>query len=107
MKHAARAGHQDLLPGRPGRRRFSNHLKDLLEELRDLLPSAVYALAELTPRTRDAIAADRRAAVERAGGRGARASRGLRAETIDARTVILTDDAFGAASPLLAEIAPA
>ena len=31
---------------------------------------------------------------------------GLRAETIDARTVIITDDAFGAASPLLDEIAP-
>jgi aspartate kinase len=31
---------------------------------------------------------------------------GLRAETIDARTVIITDNAFGAASPLLEEIAP-
>jgi aspartate kinase len=47
---------EDLLPDGPGRRRFSNHLKDLLEELR-VYYSAVYALAELTPRTRDAIAA--------------------------------------------------
>ena len=31
---------------------------------------------------------------------------GLRAETIDARTVIITDDAFGDASPLLEEIGP-
>ena len=32
---------------------------------------------------------------------------GLRAETIDCRTVVITDDALGGASPLLAEIAPA
>src|SRR5687768_940321 len=45
-----------LLPDGPGGRRFASHLKDLLEELRVYL-RAVNALSELTPRTRDAIAA--------------------------------------------------
>ena len=95
---------EDLLPDGPGRRRFSNHLKDLLEELRVYL-RAVNALAELTPRTRDAIAAiGERLSSELVA--EALSQQGLRAETIDARTVILTDDKFGAASPLMAEIAP-
>ena len=94
----------DLLPDGPGRRRFSNHLKDLLEELRVYL-RAVNALAELTPRTRDAIAAiGERLSSELVA--EALSQQGLRAETIDARTVILTDDKFGAASPLMSEIAP-
>ena len=94
----------DLLPEGPGRRRFANHLKDRLEELR-ILYKAVYALAELTPRTRDAIAAvGERLSSELVA--EALSQQGLRAETIDARTVILTDDAFGAASPLMDEIAP-
>jgi aspartate kinase len=94
----------DLLPDGPGRRRFSNHLKDLLEELRVYL-RAVNALAELTPRTRDAIAAiGERLSSELVA--EALSQQGLRAETIDARTVILTDDEFGAASPLMSEIAP-
>ena len=46
---------EDLLPDGPGRRRFSNHLKDLLEELR-VYYRAVYEQSELTPRTRDDIA---------------------------------------------------
>jgi aspartate kinase len=95
---------EDLLPDGPGRRRFSNHLKDLLEELRVYL-RAVNALAELTPRTRDAIAAiGERLSSELVA--EALSQQGLRAETIDARTVILTDDKFGAASPLMSEIAP-
>ena len=95
---------EDLLPDGPGRRRFSSHLKDLLEELR-VYYKAVYALAELTPRTRDAIAAiGERLSSELVA--EALSQGGLRAETIDARTVILTDDKFGAASPLMAEIAP-
>ena len=95
---------EDLLPDGPGRRRFSNHLKELLEELRVYL-KAVSALAELTPRTRDAIAAiGERLSSELVA--EALSQQGLRAETIDARTVILTDDKFGAASPLMAEIAP-
>jgi aspartate kinase len=95
---------EDLLPEGPARRRFSNHLKELLEELR-IFYSAVYALAELTPRTRDAIAAiGERLSSELVA--EALSQQGLRAETIDARTVIITDEAFGAASPLLSEIGP-
>ena len=95
---------KDLLPDGPARRRFSSHLKELLEELR-IFYSAVYALSELTPRTRDAIAAiGERLSSELVA--EALSQHGLRAETIDARTVMITDDAFGAASPLLEEIAP-
>jgi aspartate kinase len=95
---------EGLLPDGPARRRCSNHLKELLEELRIFL-SAVYALSELTPRTRDAIAAiGERLSSELMA--EALSQAGLRGETIDARTVIITDDAFGAASPLLGEIAP-
>jgi aspartate kinase len=95
---------EDVLPDGPARRRFANHLKELLEELR-IFYSAVYALAELTPRTRDAVAAiGERLSSELVA--EALSQEGLRAETIDARTVIVTDDAFGEAAPLLEEIAP-
>src|SRR5260221_28334 len=88
---------EDLLPNGPARRRLATHMQGLLEELR-ILYSPVYALAELTPRTRDAIAAvGERLSSEL--GAEALAQRGLRAETIDARTVIVTDDAFGHATP--------
>jgi aspartate kinase len=94
----------DLLPDGPARRRFASHLKELLEELR-IFYSAAYALSEMTPRTRDAIAAiGERLSSELVA--EALSQQGLRAETIDARTVIITDDAFGAASPLLEEIGP-
>jgi aspartate kinase len=95
---------EEVLPEGPARRRFSNHLKERLEELR-VLYSAVYALSELTPRTRDAMAA----AGERLSSElvaEALGQHGLRTETIDPRTVIITDDTFGGASPLLEEIGP-
>jgi aspartate kinase len=93
-----------VLPEGPARRRFLKHLKELMEELR-VFYSAAYALAELTPRTRDAVAAiGERLSSELVA--EALSQQGLRAETIDARTIILTNDAFGEASPLLEEIAP-
>jgi aspartate kinase len=93
-----------VLPEGPGRRRFFEHLAAVLEELR-VLYRAVYSLAELTPRTRDAMAAaGERLSSELVAER--LAQQGLRAETIDARTVIITDDAFGGAAPLIEEIAP-
>jgi aspartate kinase len=100
--------HEDLaaavLPEGPARRRFAGHLKDRLDELR-VFHGAVYALAELTPRTRDAVAAvGERLSSELVA--EALNQRGLRAETIDPRTLIVTDEAFGAAAPLLEEIAP-
>ena len=56
-------------------------------------------------RTRDAVAAvGERLSSELAA--EAFGQQGLRAETIDPRTLIVTDDAFGAASPLLEEIGP-
>jgi aspartate kinase len=93
-----------VLPDGPARRRFLKHLHDVTEELR-VLYSAAYALSELTPRTRDAVAAiGERLSSELVA--EALSQQGLRAETIDARTIILTDDAFGEASPLLEEIGP-
>ncbi|HVR70447.1 MAG TPA: aspartate kinase [Vicinamibacteria bacterium] len=95
---------QDLLPDGPARRRLSAHLQELLEELR-ILYGAAYALSELTPRTRDAVAAvGERLSSELVA--EALARHGLRAQTIDPRTVIVTDDAFGQAAPLLDEIGP-
>jgi aspartate kinase len=94
----------EALPEGPGRRRFASHLKECLDELR-MLYGAVYALAELSPRTRDAVAAvGERLSSELVA--QALAQRGLRAETIDPRTLIVTDEAFGGASPLLEEIGP-
>jgi aspartate kinase len=95
---------EDLLPDGPARRRLATHMQGLLEELR-ILYAAVYTLAELTPRTRDAIAAvGERLSSELVA--AALAQQGLRAETIDARTVVITDDGFGHAAPLLEEIGP-
>jgi aspartate kinase len=95
---------EDLLPDAPPRRRLLAHLSELLEELRTFC-TAVYALEELTPRTLDAVAAiGERLSCEIVA--EALVQEGLRAETVDARTIVITDQAFGGASPLLEEIAP-
>ena len=103
-----RAMHEQLAQGvladGPARRRFAEHLASVLEEVR-VLYRAVHSLAELTPRTRDAMAAaGERLSCELVA--EALGQAGLRAETIDARTVIITDAAFGAAAPLLEESRP-
>jgi aspartate kinase len=94
----------DLVPEGPARRRLSAQLKELSEELRTFC-TAVNALGELTPRTLDAVAAigERLSSELVAEALGVE---GVRAETVDARNVIITDDRFGGAAPLLEEIEP-
>jgi aspartate kinase len=95
---------EDLFPDGPSKRRLLAYLAELLGELRTFC-TAVYALEELTPRTLDAVAAiGERLSSEIVA--EALVQEGLRAETVDARTLLITDETFGAASPLLEEIAP-
>jgi aspartate kinase len=90
-----------LVPDGPGQRRLIGHIGGLVDELRTFY-TAVYALEELTPRTLDAIAAiGERLSCELAV--AALVQLGLRAQAVDARTVLITDDAFCAAAPLMAE----
>jgi aspartate kinase len=94
---------RDLIP--PGEVR--NRLLALVEEVRGelhILYTGVHYLGELTPRSLDAIA-----------GMGERLSceivaaalndGGLLARALDARAIVVTDDAFGRAQPLLEETA--
>jgi aspartate kinase len=77
------------------------HVARIVGELRSIY-AGVHALEELTPRSLDAVSA-----------MGERLSyamvaavlqrEGLRAEAVDARSVIVTDDTFGRALPLTAE----
>ncbi len=90
-----------LLPDGPARRRLLGHLASLLDELRTFY-AAVYSLEELTPRTLDAVAAiGERLSCELVA--AALVHLGLRAQAVDARTVLITDEAFCAATPLMEE----
>ncbi|MGE5126012.1 MAG: aspartate kinase [Betaproteobacteria bacterium] len=90
-----------LLPDGPVRRRLLGHLGGLLDELRTFY-TAVYSLEELTPRTLDAVAAiGERLSCELVV--AALVQLGLRAQAVDGRTVLITDEAFCAATPLMEE----
>jgi len=100
--------HEDLagevFPAGALRRRVLAHLGALVDELRTFY-SAVYALEELTPRTLDAVGAiGERLSCEIV--TAALDQEGLRAQDVDARTVIITDECFGEASPLMEESGP-
>ncbi len=81
--------------------RLRGHVSIILTELRTFY-AGVHNLAELTPRTLDVIA-----------GMGERlsfeivaatlADRGLPAQAVDARNVLVTDESFGRAAPLMEE----
>jgi aspartate kinase len=91
----------ELVPRGPAQDRLIHHVDHAIGELRGLY-SGVYNLAELTPRTLDAIS-----------GIGERLSfeivaaslqaQGIPAQGVDARGVIVTDETFGRATPLLEE----
>jgi aspartate kinase len=79
------------------------HVENVVAELRALL-SGVYNLGELTARSMDAISGmGERLSYEIVA--AALRARGLSARGIDARRVIVTDEAFGRARPLLDETA--
>jgi len=95
---------EEIFPAGALRRRVLAHLGALVDELRTFY-SAVYALEELTPRTLDAVGAiGERLSCEIV--TAALDQEGLRAQDVDARTVIITDEAFGEASPLMEESGP-
>ena len=97
--------HRDLLaqlfPSGDVRDRLELHVARIIGELRTIY-TGVHALEELTPRSLDAVSAMGErlsyvivaAVLER---------QGLRAEAVDARNVIVTDDTFGRALPLAIE----
>jgi len=92
---------RELLPAGPAQTRLLDHLEATAAELRALY-TGVYHLAELTARTLDAIS-----------GIGERLSYeivasaldhlGVAARAVDARGVIVTDETFGRATPLMDE----
>jgi aspartate kinase len=91
----------DLLPAGPIRLGLFAHITAVVNELRAFY-TGVHNLGELTPRTLDAIA-----------GMGERLSceivaaalqhRGVAAQALDGRSLIVTDEEFGRATPLLEE----
>ncbi|HVO10014.1 MAG TPA: aspartate kinase [Vicinamibacteria bacterium] len=90
-----------LVPEGAGRKRLLEHVAGLLGEARTFC-TAVYALEELTPRTLDAVAAiGERLSCELV--TAALVQEGLRAQTVDARGVLVTDDTFCSATPLMAD----
>jgi aspartate kinase len=94
---------QDALPDGPARRRLLAHVDELMREVATFY-TAVHALEELTPRTLDAVGAvGERLSCEVL--TAVLVQDGLRAQALDARTVIITDEEFGAASALLEDTA--
>lgn len=90
-----------LFPASAVAERLRGHVATILGELRTFY-AGVHNLAELTPRTLDAIAGmGERLSCEIAA--ATLAERGLPAQAVDARTVIVTDDSFGRAAPLMDE----
>jgi aspartate kinase len=96
-----RAVTREAVPAGPAQEAVLGHVDAVLDELRALY-AGVRNLAELTPRTLDAIAGmGERLSVEVVA--AALRGRGLDAVAVDGRDVIVTDDAFGRATPLLEE----
>jgi len=96
-----RAAARELLDDSEARRELESWLEAQFDEMRTLL-SGLAILGELTPRSLDALIAYG----ERLSTRilvAAMDERGLSAQWLDAREVVVTDDRFGQASPLVAE----
>jgi aspartate kinase len=90
-----------LVPEGPDRDRLRRHVQEVTQELLTIYTGVLY-LGELTPRSLDAIAGlGERLSAEIAA--TALAAQGLPAVARDARTVMVTDDSFGRAQPLLEE----
>ena len=97
-----RSGVRELLPPGPAQDRLLSHVEATTAELRALY-TGVYHLAELTARTLDAIS-----------GIGERLSYevvaaaldvcGVAAQAVDARGVIVTDETFGRAAPVISTV---
>jgi aspartate kinase len=89
----------ELVPEGPVRKRLLDHLEATVGELRALY-TGVYHLAELTARTLDAISGiGERLCYEIVA--AALDAAGIPAQAVDARGVIVTDESFGRATPLM------
>ncbi len=96
-----RAAVAECVPPGPAQERTLAQVNGLLAELRAFY-TGVHNLAELTPRTLDAVAGiGERLSVEIVA--AALAGCGLPAHPVDGRDVIVTDEEFGRATPLLEE----
>jgi aspartate kinase len=91
----------ELVPAGPLQDRLFAHIDSVVSELRGFL-HAVQSLGELTPRTRDAIAAQGEQLSFEIVAAAAEA-RGIPAQAVDARALIVTDESFGRALPLMDE----
>jgi aspartate kinase len=105
MFQQIRARHRDVLdalfPSGPHRDHLLAHLDSVLSELR-MLYSGIHALEELTPRSLDATAGiGERLSCEIVA--AALSSRGISSKALDARQIIVTDESFGKAVPLMDE----
>lgn len=91
----------ELIEAGPRRERLHAHVQAVVGELRTLY-TGVHYLEELTPRSLDAISAmGERLSFEIVA--AALEASGLDARAIDARAILVTDDTFGRALPLMAE----
>lgn len=92
---------RDLIPPGETRNRLLAHVESVVGELR-ILYTGVHYLEELTPRSLDAISGmGERLSCEIVA--AAMEQTGIRARAVDARSLLVTDDAFGRALPLLKE----
>jgi aspartate kinase len=93
---------EELFPEGAERARLSAYVEAVLSELR-MLYSGIHALEELTARSLDAVAGiGERLSSEIVA--AALSATGLPAKALDARQIIVTDESFGKASPLMDEI---
>ena len=89
----------ELFPG--GRKALFEHVHGIVSELRAFY-SGVHNLGELTPRSLDAISGmGERLSCEIVA--AALVSRGVDAQAVDGRSVVITDESFGRAIPLAEE----
>ena len=91
----------ELVPAGPNQDRLLSYIDSVVSQLRGYY-SAVQSLGEATPRTLDAIAAvGERLSFELVA--SALQARGIPAQAVDARALIVTDESFGRAVPLMDE----
>jgi aspartate kinase len=95
-----RAVVSELVPAGPSQDRLFAHIDSVVSELRGYY-TAVQSLGELTPRTLDAIAA----VGERLAFEIISQAPGIPFHAVDARALIVTDESFGRAMPMMEETA--
>jgi aspartate kinase len=88
----------ELVPAGPNQDRLFQYIDSVVAELRGYY-TAVQSLGELTPRTLDAIAA----VGERLSFEIISSAPGVPFQPVDARALIVTDESFGRATPLMDE----